>query len=134
TAQPRPSRGASRAVTGGRISSEGLCFFFFSSRRRHTRFSRDWSSDVCSSDLGGRQYLVSNGQLQDYRAIVADLDWVPGKPVTLRSEERRVGKGSREGWTVSYSPETNVRKRDRITSPQHYIRSGTVRPALKFFT
>src|SRR5687768_12562939 len=29
----------------------GLCFFFFSSRRRHTRCSRDWSSDVCSSDL-----------------------------------------------------------------------------------
>src|SRR5215475_4327526 len=28
-------------------------FFFFSSRRRHTRFSRDWSSDVCSSDLWG---------------------------------------------------------------------------------
>src|SRR5207302_3238609 len=27
--------------------------FFFSSRRRHTRFSRDWSSDVCSSDLKG---------------------------------------------------------------------------------
>src|SRR5690606_41146552 len=27
--------------------------FFFSSRRRHTRFSRDWSSDVCSSDLPG---------------------------------------------------------------------------------
>src|SRR5690606_39540630 len=30
---------------------QSLCFFF-SSRRRHTRFSRDWSSDVCSSDLG----------------------------------------------------------------------------------
>src|SRR5690606_39717607 len=31
-----------------------LClYFFFSSRRRHTRFSRDWSSDVCSSDLAG---------------------------------------------------------------------------------
>src|SRR6266436_7627369 len=27
------------------------CVFFFSSRRRHTRCSRDWSSDVCSSDL-----------------------------------------------------------------------------------
>src|SRR5690625_6380333 len=27
------------------------CFFFFSSRRRHTRWPRDWSSDVCSSDL-----------------------------------------------------------------------------------
>src|SRR2546422_8236641 len=30
-----------------------LCIFFFSSRRRHTRCSRDWSSDVCSSDLDG---------------------------------------------------------------------------------
>src|SRR5207253_8559837 len=29
-----------------------LFFFFFSSRRRHTRWPRDWSSDVCSSDLG----------------------------------------------------------------------------------
>src|SRR5439155_3105445 len=30
-----------------------LHFFFFSSRRRHTRWPRDWSSDVCSSDLAG---------------------------------------------------------------------------------
>src|SRR3989442_256940 len=30
-----------------------LIFFFFSSRRRHTRCGRDWSSDVCSSDLPG---------------------------------------------------------------------------------
>src|SRR6266849_10944036 len=29
-----------------------MIFFFFSSRRRHTRSTRDWSSDVCSSDLG----------------------------------------------------------------------------------
>src|SRR5713226_4586870 len=28
-----------------------MCFFFFSSRRRHTRWTGDWSSDVCSSDL-----------------------------------------------------------------------------------
>src|SRR5438105_7941279 len=37
-------------------------FFFFSSRRRHTRSTRDWSSDVCSSDLGfalgAADYLV----------------------------------------------------------------------------
>src|SRR5947209_16350858 len=37
------------SVTGDRISL--CCFFFFSSRRRHTRYWRDWSSDVCSSDL-----------------------------------------------------------------------------------
>src|SRR2546430_5851384 len=30
-----------------------MIFFFFTSRRRHTRFDCDWSSDVCSSDLGG---------------------------------------------------------------------------------
>src|SRR5690606_40401902 len=33
--------------------------FFFSSRRRHTRFSRDWSSDVCSSDLELRNRLTA---------------------------------------------------------------------------
>src|SRR5256884_5262697 len=32
-------------------SRKCVTFFFFSSRRRHTRCSRDWSSDVCSSDL-----------------------------------------------------------------------------------
>src|SRR3989449_10872235 len=35
-----------------------LFFFFFSSRRRHTRCSRDWSSDVCSSDLGAAGAVV----------------------------------------------------------------------------
>src|SRR5436305_5738478 len=33
-------------------------FFFFSSRRRHTRCGRDWSSDVCSSDLPAEQLLI----------------------------------------------------------------------------
>src|SRR3712207_9298996 len=36
-----------------------LCYFFFSSRRRHTRYWRDWSSDVCSSDLGARRPPVT---------------------------------------------------------------------------
>src|SRR2546429_3227312 len=40
------------SVVEGEVSLCTLCcFFFFSSRRRHTRCSRDWSSDVCSSDL-----------------------------------------------------------------------------------
>src|SRR5690606_39733659 len=42
--------------------------FFFSSRRRHTRFSRDWSSDVCSSDLAG---LAAAGTL--YGVLAAGL-------------------------------------------------------------
>src|SRR5216684_9104702 len=39
-----------------------IFFFFFSSRRRHTRCSRDWSSDVCSSDLEPRH--PDEGQLR----------------------------------------------------------------------
>src|SRR2546422_7836054 len=38
---------------GGAVLLYNGSFFFFSSRRRHTRCSRDWSSDVCSSDLTG---------------------------------------------------------------------------------
>ena len=35
------------------------CIFFFSSRRRHTRFTSDWSSDVCSSDLAKGGILIA---------------------------------------------------------------------------
>src|SRR5437763_16007449 len=41
--------------------------FFFSSRRRHTRYIGDWSSDVCSSDLNGKLRLM-----QEYFATVPD--------------------------------------------------------------
>src|SRR3712207_5459707 len=43
-----------------------LFFFFFSSRRRHTRYWRDWSSDVCSSDLSD---LASNRGLGPISAV-----------------------------------------------------------------
>src|SRR5690606_39335679 len=45
--------------------------FFFSSRRRHTRFSRDWSSDVCSSDLHNVEHQKTH---QEADAIGAALD------------------------------------------------------------
>src|SRR5690606_40682509 len=44
-------------------------FFFFSSRRRHTRFSRDWSSDVCSSDLTLSDLYYEGDNLRDYFAV-----------------------------------------------------------------
>src|SRR5476651_245963 len=52
-------------------------FFFFSSRRRHTRYWRDWSSDVCSSDL-----LI--GTLGTYQLVLAGFEktrWVFLQPV-----------------------------------------------------
>src|SRR5206468_7479323 len=84
--------------------------FFFSSRRRHTRSDRDWSSDVCSSDL---QLLFREHSLSAAGVVVASYGHGHGigvdRDVTeragegllrriaraaggARSEERRVGK------------------------------------------
>src|SRR5436309_11259542 len=41
--------------------------FFFSSRRRHTRFSRDWSSDVCSSDPRGKIQVGQDRSVVDWQ-------------------------------------------------------------------
>src|SRR5687768_18102178 len=97
--------------------------FFFSSRRRHTRCSRDWSSDVCSSDLNG-QYAFRNlppGQytivathdgrehsaavtVPDGPALVNDIDLavLPAVGAIDRSEERRVGKECRSWWSADH--------------------------------
>ena len=44
--------------------------FFFSSRRRHTRSDRDWSSDVCSSDLVS--YIRKEGSMHYVRGLMAE--------------------------------------------------------------
>src|SRR5206468_7459811 len=92
-------------------------FFFFSSRRRHTRSDRDWSSDVCSSDLDQvdrftRRFMLDyvegylaggNARLAVYQdgeqpiAVAQEVsslvDSVPAlADLFPRSEERRVGK------------------------------------------
>src|SRR3989337_1321193 len=46
-------------------------FFFFSSRRRHTRCYRDWSSDVCSSDLAAALFDI-DGTLVDTTAAIRE--------------------------------------------------------------
>src|SRR5207253_6500449 len=96
---------------------------FFSSRRRHTRWPRDWSSDVCSSDLvrrvpvtmfaQGRTTTGSGRGGRSDAALVAGRRRVPARtgtrqsavgtrdrfPLVLgRSEERRVGKSGGVGW------------------------------------
>src|SRR2546421_8300980 len=108
---------------GARSACPRLClshcvFFFFSSRRRHTRSDRDWSSDVCSSDLlpTWRDW-VDHTTLDDYwRELRLDDDFAhidvpvlhvtgwydadqPGALYFHRSEERRVGKECRSRWS-----------------------------------
>src|SRR5437660_8696713 len=84
-------------IEGGMPDSQlpsGSLFFFFSSRRRHTRWPRDWSSDVCSSDLGKIVYLGAR-DLQG-----ANSGWhALGTWSVPRSEERRVGKECRCRWS-----------------------------------
>src|SRR5216684_6523612 len=77
-------------------------FFFFSSRRRHTRCSRDWSSDVCSSDLC-RRCRCKTGH-----SYLADNRRAARSSAARGSEERRVGKECRSRW----SPYHNKKKKE----------------------
>src|SRR6266550_814085 len=56
-----------------------MFFFFFSSRRRHTRCSRDWSSDVCSSDLADRAVDVDAGRTARERVEEEAVETVAGE-------------------------------------------------------
>src|SRR2546429_3547891 len=56
------------------VSYSCVFFFFFSSRRRHTRCSRDWSSDVCSSDLRPKRWS---------RPFMPELDSLRGIAILL---------------------------------------------------
>src|SRR5699024_11727949 len=58
-----------------------LCFFFFSSRRRHTRSKRDWSSDVCSSDLAGD--YQPGAQSQPESAVGIEIFLYLGLPIVI---------------------------------------------------
>src|SRR5439155_4399923 len=75
-----------------------LFFFFFSSRRRHTRWPRDWSSDVCSSDLPHRGHRRDGGP----GAGVGEADIQPGRGAGLGlplREREQIGGG---GTTTSH--------------------------------
>src|SRR2546430_3527099 len=94
-------------------------FFFFSSRRRHTRFDCDWSSDVCSSDLRElAQAIVAalpasglvesaeiagpgfiNFRLRKSTQLAVITDILAQGERYGRSEERRVGKECRSRWS-----------------------------------
>src|SRR5207245_4807100 len=81
-----------------------VCAFFFSSRRRHTICYRDWSSDVCSSDLDGGHLArfirdvhfaeahAFSKRSMDLRAAVSCSEALGASGPVFRSEERRVGK------------------------------------------
>src|SRR5437868_7503057 len=76
-----------------------IFFFFFSSRRRHTRSKRDWSSDVCSSDLSCNLSSSSKPVMSGRRkSITQQSNGSFESKSRDRSEERRVGKECRARW------------------------------------
>src|SRR3712207_9350139 len=80
--------------------------FFFSSRRRHTRYWRDWSSDVCSSDLVAYVVVVDVDVDEAAQRVLLVVEVAAQLGVLARqarSEERRVGKECRSRWSPYHS-------------------------------
>src|SRR5712675_2244184 len=75
-------------------------FFFFSSRRRHTRCSRDWSSDVCSSDLRRLACALRHWARTPRQACLlpgcADRRSAPSLYREMEEEDRRCAPASRQ--------------------------------------
>src|SRR5690606_39487661 len=72
-----------------------VCIFFFSSRRRHTRFSRDWSSDVCSSDLS--LYATDDKLATEVITVlnkVGSVSWASGNHSAAYIPVFAIGAGS----------------------------------------
>src|ERR1041385_4198336 len=66
-----------------------MCFFFFfSSRRRHTRCSRDWSSDVCSSDLDHSKGLKIAGGIDEVALRAQGREIVAANKAIQRRSEK----------------------------------------------
>src|SRR3989449_2986235 len=119
---------ASREMSGSSATSGGAAgvassavpstFFFFSSRRRHTRCSRDWSSDVCSSDLlksSVMQILALDVGTSSVKAAILDV-----ATATL------VGPVARASYTLDYPTADAAevpadRKSTRLNSSHGYI-------------
>src|SRR5437763_13908236 len=83
--------------------------FFFSSRRRHTRYIGDWSSDVCSSDLAAA--ATAPGVIHHVEGDRFPIGELDGKE-TPRSEERRVGKECRARWGGAAAKKKVAQKRE----------------------
>src|SRR5438045_9495024 len=99
-------------------------FFFFSSRRRHTRCLSDWSSDVCSSDLHDVLTNFGASRFNGGLNLVANLLGKPGKmDVQGRSEERRVGKECRSRWST-YHKKKKIERRKKRTGKKRKSEHG----------
>src|SRR2546430_6371640 len=93
-----------------------LGLFFFSSRRRHTRFDCDWSSDVCSSDLVGTLDINSmpSEAIQDQNSCSNDSQMPDRKSTRLNSSHSQ----------ISYAVFC-LKKKKKTEKTPHHVEAGT---------
>src|SRR3989475_3364641 len=101
------------------------CFFFFSSRRRHTRFDCDWSSDVCSSDLtdidldllvAGISLPIFMPAVRKNGALYLDAVWIKDANLT-----EAVKRGAEELWLVWCIGNTGIYRNGFFNQYVHMI-------------
>src|SRR2546429_7368064 len=115
------------------LKHSGLRFFFFPSRRRHTRCSRDWSSDVCSSDLRSSGNRTNAGRSPAHRECRL-TDYGPRSSVsrTHRAAERSVSYALRRAMTNRFRVSSTLpRKLEELDlSPEAVLRQAGLPMAL----
>src|SRR2546422_9638035 len=104
------------------------CFFFFSSRRRHTRCSRDWSSDVCSSDLatmlapgsGSKNHFAAYS-IEAFTDVEKFKDTMDQMLKTLRTAQPAPGQERVLYPGLSEAGETEHRRANGMPPPKEVI-------------
>src|SRR6266849_3678675 len=102
------------------IKQSNYFFFFFSSRRRHTRSTRDWSSDVCSSDLVdpglcfaedifGDQFTIKSGTVHRFAVETGALEPIAASlekfaALVLADDRRWTGWPFAQRWADRHGP------------------------------
>src|SRR5262245_63223306 len=96
-------------------------FFFFSSRRRHTRCLSDWSSDVCSSDLGSRRVRRIGIRIAQCRLALLVIGYIQPDElfkVAIRIENLNTSVASIGHVHVSLLVDLHVMRVPELTGPR----------------
>src|SRR5205809_5702131 len=105
-------------------------FFFFSSRRRHTRCSRDWSSDVCSSDLFYKSVGCDQCNHTGYKGRIGIYEVMRvndklRRAIAARSSEAQVRDIAAASGMITLGEDGLAKVKSGITTPEELLRVVT---------
>src|SRR5438045_4986310 len=99
-----------------------LFFFFFSSRRRHTRCLSDWSSDVCSSDLGDEHEAARRALRHPRRRPRPPVSSSRERNRPVRGRDRKSTRLNSSHLGISYAVFCLKKKKKKITTDKYQMR------------